>query len=1666
MRRGEEASRPSFLFSATVLVCFRGAPFTVDPEGLEDDLGFAELLEDRPASPPPLTAPPSDELSLSAVVERAKSAPQPVAPAVAQAVAATPPGNSPGDVLQPKRADEPVVEEVRRRGRPRRKPTQDNSGEGEGEEDFAVARHSSSSGSLSAKRGRRKSAPEAGDDEEDGEFEVPRSLRYPRGVSTKAQRRQQQQQQQQQDGSGSPKSYSTGGSRSRRAKPQGTEHELTLPECERILELLESDDSIGPFLEPVDVVEYVDYLSIVQWPMDLSKIRQRLDTILHPEEEPAGAAAAAAPPPPPPPMMVQSAAVIVPKAAQSSTDTYTAANFCRDVRLVWSNCLLYNRRGTPIFKLAKHFSQQFEELLAQSHQGRDVATLHVEPAPQMLQRTRRQGRASAKSYNEEEFEDWWDDDSSENVSAAERKRERAAEQPADESERKVDKILASRRAVPKIEPVAAAVDGVAAGADGVDGQAAAAAAVASVAAVASPFKAEAKSEVKAEHPVLDGAVAVVAAATAPAGSVVPPEQKEYLVKWEGLSYLHVEWVPHSRISRQRQKLRRYEAQLATNREQGIEEPEEPFDPRYTEVQRVIDYLKEPDGTEWFMVKWEELPYAECTWESRADINDDAMIESFNKWNKVPPPPPSRPESKSHANLAQGLNYCNGNELRTYQLEGLNWLIYNWYQRRGSILADEMGLGKTIQAVSFLHYLREREHIPGPFMVACNLSTLEHWYREIREWTDLNVVVYYGSRDDRAVIREHEFFFKNEKGHIVSPHMRRAQVVLTTYDMVTAEDWEELRIIRWACIIVDEAQRMKGHSSKFRDNMISMVCDHRVLLTGTPIQNNTTELWALLNFVDPREFSSMTSFQSRFGTLTTSDQVTELHGALRPYLLRRMKEDVEKSIPPKEETIVEVELTSIQKQYYRAVLEQNRSFLNRGCVGHNVPHLLNVAIQLRKVCNHPYLLRGVEDKEVGDFTGDQYLGAFVKASGKMVLLDKLLPKLRAGGHRVLIFSQMVKVLDLLETYLAHRQWKWERIDGSIRGNDRQLAIDRFCKPDSDRFVFLLCTRAGGVGINLTAADTVIIFDSDWNPQNDVQAQARCHRIGQKEMVKVYRLITRNTYEREMFERSSKKLGLDQAVLHNMDLKADTVLDGKDVEELLRFGAYDLFRPEDEDDDRARQFCEADIDKILENQAVNVTYDRKKMTADGSTFSKAVFQASAADRSIDMHADNFWDLVLGAEHNATYLLDQLQTGGATDTDETIVEFFKDLEAVVNSARRAWETGRAGELPADLHVLSKVLQIVVETPDFSAAQRATAQQWYRAVITPSRRGRDDGDFAARRASSNVSLLRNTDTDDKWTRYERSRLQKLLVNFAAPRWEDMKTQAGLAKRTVAEVKAFVLDFVRQCIRYAEEGSVEVFRTLLTAMDASAGAKELPAESEVDASLSETAYVQFIKSKSASWARRITEVRKVQALVADDDLEVPPLKKLLTRWWGPTADLHLLQAVAEHGMEPDAVQRIVKDSKYVFVDHVRPEEAAAVAAEENAEEAALAAAAVAPGKRGRGGSGTIPRARGGSAKGKRGSASELPQPSETSDTPGLLGGSPSKVAAFTAPAAPREISVEIAYKGSKRLCEARIEEAKFKDPFLFEIYNPSTGVLQKRVTLLLKELAGDDSESAGGDDE
>lgn len=316
------------------------------------------------------------------------------------------------------------------------------------------------------------------------------------------------------------------------------------------------------------------------------------------------------------------------------------------------------------------------------------------------------------------------------------------------------------------------------------------------------------------------------------------------------------------------------------------------------------------------------------------------------------------------------------------------------------------------------------------------------------------------------------------------------------------------------------------------------------------------------------------------------------------------------------SVIDVELTSIQKQYYRAIFEHNHAFLSMGSNKAAAPKLMNIQMELRKCCNHPFLLDGVESREMekrhedltraGELVGktpneqhdilNEY--GYVLSSGKMVLLDKLLPKLRAEGHKVLIFSQFVKMLDLISDCESSavslllrltsililcvsfqspldcefRDFRYERLDGRVRGNERQKAIDRF-ETEKDSFIFLLSTRAGGVGINLTAADICIIFDSDWNPQNDVQAQARCHRIGQTKDVMIYRLVTSRTFEQEMFDRASKKLGLEQAVLGTFGQdNEDDKPTSKEMEQLLKRGAYALL--EDENDEIGKEvslFC---------------------------------------------------------------------------------------------------------------------------------------------------------------------------------------------------------------------------------------------------------------------------------------------------------------------------------------------------------------------------------------------------------------------------------------------------------------------------------------------------------------
>uniref|UniRef100_A0A2K5V729 Chromodomain helicase DNA binding protein 6 n=1 Tax=Macaca fascicularis TaxID=9541 RepID=A0A2K5V729_MACFA len=638
----------------------------------------------------------------------------------------------------------------------------------------------------------------------------------------------------------------------------------------------------------------------------------------------------------------------------------------------------------------------------------------------------------------------------------------------------------------------------------------------------------------------------------------------------------------------------------------------------------------PFDLELFYVKYRNFSYLHCKWATMEELEKDPRIAQKIKRfrNKQAQMKhiftEERPASDSWQKLEKSREYKNSNQLREYQLEGMNWLLFNWYNRKNCILADEMGLGKTIQSITFLSEIFLRG-IHGPFLIIAPLSTITNWEREFRTWTEMNAIVYHGSQISRQMIQQYEMVYRDAQGNPLSG-VFKFHVVITTFEMILA-DCPELKKIHWSCVIIDEAHRLKNRNCKLLEGLKLMALEHKVLLTGTPLQNSVEELFSLLNFLEPSQFPSETAFLEEFGDLKTEEQVKKLQSILKPMMLRRLKDDVEKNLAPKQETIIEVELTNIQKKYYRAILEKNFSFLTKGANQHNMPNLINTMMELRKCCNHPYLINGAEEKILEDFrkthspdAPDFQLQAMIQAAGKLVLIDKLLPKLIAGGHKVLIFSQMVRCLDILEDYLIQRRYTYERIDGRVRGNLRQAAIDRFCKPDSDRFVFLLCTRAGGLGINLTAADTCIIFDSDWNPQNDLQAQARCHRIGQSKAVKVYRLITRNSYEREMFDKASLKLGLDKAVLQDINRKGGTngvqQLSKMEVEDLLRKGAYGALMDEE---DEGSKFCEEDIDQILQRRTHTITIQSE---GKGSTFAKASFVASGNRTDISLDDPNFW------------------------------------------------------------------------------------------------------------------------------------------------------------------------------------------------------------------------------------------------------------------------------------------------------------------------------------------------------------------------------------------------------------------------------------------------------------
>lgn len=454
-------------------------------------------------------------------------------------------------------------------------------------------------------------------------------------------------------------------------------------------------------------------------------------------------------------------------------------------------------------------------------------------------------------------------------------------------------------------------------------------------------------------------------------------------------------------------------------------------------------------------------------------------------------------------------------MRDYQVAGLNWMISLHENGISGILADEMGLGKTLQTISFLGYLRHIMDIKGPHLVAVPKSTLDNWKREFAKWTpEVNVLVLQGAKEERH--------------NLINERMVEEDfdVCITSYEMILREK-SALKKFAWEYIIIDEAHRIKNEESSLSQVIRMFNSRNRLLITGTPLQNNLHELWALLNFLLPDVFGDADAFDQWFsGQDQDQDTVVQqLHRVLRPFLLRRVKADVEKSLLPKKEVNLYIGMSDMQIKWYQKILEKDIDAVNgAGGKKESKTRLLNIVMQLRKCCNHPYLFEGAEPGP--PYTTDEHL---VYNSGKMALLDKLLGRLRKQGSRVLIFSQMSRLLDIMEDYCVFREYKYCRIDGGTAHEDRIAAIDEYNKPDSEKFIFLLTTRAGGLGINLTSADIVILYDSDWNPQADLQAMDRAHRIGQTKQVVVYRFVTENAIEEKVLERAAQKLRLDQLVI---------------------------------------------------------------------------------------------------------------------------------------------------------------------------------------------------------------------------------------------------------------------------------------------------------------------------------------------------------------------------------------------------------------------------------------------------------------------------------------------------------------------------------------------------------
>lgn len=738
---------------------------------------------------------------------------------------------------------------------------------------------------------------------------------------------------------------------------------------------------------------------------------------------------------------------------------------------------------------------------------------------------------------------------------------------------------------------------------------------------------------------------------------IDEDEKVYLVRWENKSYFQATWMPGAWVwgvtngVMRKSFAKREEARLPKMRtEDAIPEDflrtDIVLDVKYTSYVDIsteeIDKarIREVDQA---LIKFKGLGYEDAVWE-KPPLPEDGdrwtdFVTAYNDWvlgkhvhTPKAVPLKSRLEKARSQDFAAKLEKKKqpdnliGGELMKYQMEGLNWLCYKWYSQKNAILADEMGLGKTIQVISFLATLVHDWNC-FPFLVVVPNSTCANWRREVKQWApSLRVVAYFGSKDARDMAHRYELFPRASKD-------LRCHIVVTSYDAAADDSCRKFfKSQPWQALIVDEGQRLKNDKNQLYTALSAIKFPFKLLLTGTPLQNNARELFNLLQFLD--DSFDAARLEEEYNELD-STTIPKLHDLIRPFFLRRTKAQVLTFLPPMAQIIVPVSMSVVQKKLYLSILAKNPDLI-RGILGGGKDlhakeraTLSNILMQLRKCLCHPFVYsQTIEERNVSSAVSHRNL---VEASGKLQLLELLLPKLHERGHRVLIFSQFLDMLNIVEDFLDGLELQYQRLDGSMGSLQKQKRIDEFNAPDSPLFAFLLSTRAGGVGINLATADTVIILDPDFNPHQDIQALSRAHRIGQKKKVLCFQLVTRASVEEKITQIGRKKMALDHVLIEQMD--ADDA-DDRDLAEILRHGAAELFN---DDGERDIKYDNASIDKLLDRSHMEDTQAGEDKSAE-SQFSFARIWANdhlentLPDTEEEAPDPTVWDKILKERERA--------------------------------------------------------------------------------------------------------------------------------------------------------------------------------------------------------------------------------------------------------------------------------------------------------------------------------------------------------------------------------------------------------------------------------------------------